>query len=143
MIEQSDWEWFGDPGHFICAQWCRFHLCTKVGRYIISTVGAYVHPRHSKGSESTDSDWLRRNWPGADIGLGRKYETMVFEAGERCDSGECGCRMPTITGEELACDGYNKPGEAATGHLKMCLKYAQEEEQTRAKSNEASHEKAD
>jgi hypothetical protein len=34
--------WFGHAGHFICAEWCRFHLCTQVGPYLISTVGEYV-----------------------------------------------------------------------------------------------------
>jgi len=38
-IPESKWKWFGDAGHFICSQWCQFHLCTLVGKYLISTVG--------------------------------------------------------------------------------------------------------
>ena len=44
MIPVSDWIWFGTPGHFICANYCRFHLCTRVGDYLVSTVGEYVPP---------------------------------------------------------------------------------------------------
>ena len=32
-------KWFGSPGHFICSFDCRFHLCTQVGDYLVSTVG--------------------------------------------------------------------------------------------------------
>ena len=42
MINKADWEWYGNAGHFICGHSCRFHLCTKVGSYLISTVGEYV-----------------------------------------------------------------------------------------------------
>lgn len=123
-ISKDKWEWFGNAGHFICGQWCRFHLCTKVGKYLISTVGEYVHPRHSGGGEMSEASWIKKNWPGEDIGCGRKYETMVFLAGERCQNKECGCKMPTIKGTELDFDGYNKPGDAATGHYKLCEKWS-------------------
>lgn len=35
----SSWEWYGHPAHFICGDKCRFHLATKVGKYLVSTVG--------------------------------------------------------------------------------------------------------
>lgn len=47
MINANEWEWFGNAAHFICGRWCRFHLATKVGKYLISTVGEYVSPRNS------------------------------------------------------------------------------------------------
>ncbi len=90
MILQIDWEWFGNAGHFMCARWCRFHLCTKVGNYLISTVGEYVHPCHGMGNDAKEAKWLEENYPGEDIGANRKYETMVFLAGERCVSVGCG-----------------------------------------------------
>ena len=38
-INPNNWKWFGSPGHFNGGAWCRFHLCTQVGKYVISTVG--------------------------------------------------------------------------------------------------------
>ena len=48
MIPKEDWKWFGSPGHYICSRWCRFHLCTLVGQYIVSTIGEYVHPSQER-----------------------------------------------------------------------------------------------
>lgn len=121
---ESEWKWFGDAGHFICGRWCRFHLCTQIGRFLVSTVGAYVHPRHSMGSELREREWLEANFPGEDIGWGRKYETMVFLAGEPCSEPTCGCGLPVNSGNELAFDGYNDAGAATNGHYKMCCRVA-------------------
>jgi hypothetical protein len=123
-IPQSEWVWYGDPGHFICGRWCRFHLTTKVGAYLVSTVGAYVHPQRSMGSEQVEAEWLKKNWPGEDIGLDRKYETMVFHAGPECKLKDCNCGIPMISGEELDMLGYNTAGEAAKGHLALCKKWS-------------------
>ncbi len=131
IIPQSEWEWFGTPGHFICGHWCRFHLCTKVGGWLISTVGAYVHPGYGGGTEIREREWLNENWPGEDIGVNRKYETMVFRCGERCVVKKCGCNMPEIVGSEEDSRGYNVAGEAAVGHLELCLKYAAVEGESR------------
>jgi hypothetical protein len=95
-----------------------------VGRYLVSTVGEYVHPRHSGAGEQAEAKWLKENWPGEDIGWGRKYETMVFRAGKKCDAKDCGCGLPSISGQELDSYGYNKRGDADRGHLKMCRKWA-------------------
>lgn len=135
VIPETEWEWFGDAGHFVCSQWCRFHLCTKVGEWLVSTVGAYVHPRHGRGSEQQEAAWLKTNWPGEDIGAGRKFETMVFRAGERCAGEECNCGMPEIDGGDVDFRGYNTTHEAAVGHLALCRQYAAE-----AARKEASHD---
>ena len=127
-IPVEEWKWFGNPGHFICAQWCRFHLCTQVGKYLVSTVGEYVHPRHSKGSESEDHKWTRDNWPGEDLGPGRKYETMVFYAGDPCTAEGCMCGTPNISGVELDSAGYTRRKEATEGHRAMCEEYANKED---------------
>jgi hypothetical protein len=118
------WEWFGGAAHFICGQWCRFHMATVVGKVLVSTIGEYVHPRHG-GSEKEEWDWLKENWPGEDIRPDRKYETMVFVAGKRCDTPECGCGMPRLSiYTELDSRGYNTAKDATKGHMDMCLEWA-------------------
>ena len=127
MIDQTDWEWFGLPGHFICAEWCRFHLCTLIGDTLVSTVGKYVHPKDSQGGERGDVLYLIKNPNGAEIGFNRHYETMAFKAlGKRCDAEECNCGMPQITGDAIVFKGYNNPGDATRGHHEVCMKVAME-----------------
>jgi hypothetical protein len=123
-ISHDKWEWFGVVGHYICGQWCRFHLATMVGPWLVSTIGEYVHPLHSKGNEKDEAEWMRVNWPGEDIGCGRKYETMVFKAGARCTKKGCECNMPAIGGSELDIHGYQTRGQAQAGHLQMCKKWS-------------------
>lgn len=108
-IKEANWKWFGNAGHFICAQWCQFHLCTKVGKYLVSTVGQYV-PDEKVGYQ--------------DIGCDRKYETMVFLAGKPCASKECGCGLPSISGSELDYAPANDPKTAKDNHMKLCRKWA-------------------
>lgn len=125
-IPMSKWEWFGKPGHYICAEWCRFHLTTVVGKYVVSTVGELVHPSDSGGSEATEMEWMAKNWPGADVGSNRKYETMVFLVGKRCRRKECGkCGHPELkNARELDANVYNTRGDAQRGHLEMCERWA-------------------
>lgn len=120
-IPESKWEWYGNAGHFVCGRWCRFHLTTKVGNYVVSTVGEYIHPRHSGGSEQIENEWISKNWPGEDIGYDRKFETMVFTAVGQC---KCGCGMPKHDGSELACRGYNDHESARKGHMELCHEFA-------------------
>ena len=123
-VPKSDWIWYGSAGHFICGQWCRFHLTTEVGPWVISTVGAYVHPRHSQGSEQIDAQWVHDNWPGEDIGYNRKFETAVFRVAGYCNHKGCNCGVPIHDGRELELRGYNSFEEANRGHLAMCEKWA-------------------
>lgn len=129
MIPQSEWKWFGHAAHFICGQWCRFHLATQVGKYLVSTVGLFVHPRHSDGKETSEFEWLKRNPNGEEIGYERFYETMVFETGERCTAKNCNCGLPSISGSELDMLGYKTAGEAAKGHLELCIKWATQQKE--------------
>lgn len=124
----TQWKWFGSPGHFICAKWCRFHLCTQVGKFLVSTIGEYVHPRHGKGSEKDEQKWLELNWPGEDIGYGRKYETMVFRTGKPCTLPGCMCGQPVIDGVELDSRGCNTRQEANANHIELCEKWDKENE---------------
>jgi len=122
-MSKADWRWLGSPGHFICSHWCRFHLATIIGPWLVSTVGEYVHPRHGKGSEKAESEWLEKNWPGEEIGPKRKYETMVFSVLKVCDRPNCDCGMPMIEGHEIDSAGYNSRKDAQAGHEAMCEKW--------------------
>ena len=145
---KANWKWYGHAGHFICAQWCRFHLCTVVGGYLVSTVGEYwpyrevreIHAKvydpgwladnqHLKG-DTFDAAYMKR-FGFETIGCDRKYETMVFRAGKPCTFKDCRCGLPTIDGSELDFGGYNNAGEAAKGHYTLCQKW--DKKQTRIK----------
>jgi hypothetical protein len=122
-VREADWEWFGHSAHFICGRWCRFHMATKVGDYLVSTVGEYIPP-HRSGSERAEAEWLKANFPGEDIGCDRKYETMVFRAGSPCAMPKCMCGLPSIASGELDFQGYNDAGAARTGHMALCRMWA-------------------
>lgn len=132
-----DWRWFGTPGHFICADHCRFHLCTQIGDYLVSTVGEYVPDMQvcevlakSRGiilkgkGEKREADWMRKAGY-ENIGAGRKYETMVFRISHICTDKDCDCGMPIIALRELECVGYNSRKEANQGHYDICLQVAE------------------
>ena len=140
-IKESDWKWFGHAAHFICGQWCRFHLATVVGKYLISTVGEYWPERQAREifAECRNPVWLAENrhlkgdnfdraymkkFGFEEIGLNRKYETMVFKAGKICDSKECHCGLPAIDSDNLDFQGYNTAGDAAKGHFEMCREWS-------------------
>ena len=102
----SKWQWFGQAGHFIAANRCRFHLHTHVGKWCISTVGDYYEG---------DDPYA----PPTEIGIGRLYETMVFELDE---NGEIK--------SHIECDlvAYNDRDDANSGHTAMCRKCETQEE---------------
>lgn len=137
--EKADWRWFGKAAHFIGGRDCRFHLATKVGPWLVSTVGEYL-PDAPVREILADSRGIALNGMGdarraswmeqvgyEEIGYGRTYETMVFRAGEPC-GGDCGCGVPTIDGSKLDFRGYNNAGDATAGHLALCAKWAQRAE---------------
>ena len=96
-------------------------MATKVGPWLVSTVGEYIHPRNSGANERSEEEYLRDNPKGEEIGIGRHYETMVFKAGVECS---CGCGLPTIDGSEQDFIGAETAKEAAEAHRKLCLKYS-------------------
>jgi hypothetical protein len=151
MIERSDWKWFGHPAHLIVGQSCRFHLATKVGEYLISTVGEYwperavreiharVHDRiwledniHRKGDDF-DYAYMKR-FGYKEIGAGRTYESMVFKAGKPCDAPDCGCGLPEISGSELDFGGYSDAKSATEGHYELCEKWSLVTEEAHART---------
>ena len=111
-IPRDEWEWYGNAAHLCVSNWCRFHLATKIGNYVVSTVGEYYPPH------PTELDCPQKPTP---IGWQRTYETMVFKVEGTC---ECGCGLPTISGSEIAADGYNDPKAATAGHHAMCERVA-------------------
>lgn len=136
---REEWEWFGSPGHFICSRDCRFHMCTKVGDYLVSTVGEYLPDApvreifaKTRGVNLTGKGDARvasyiKTMGYEEIGLGRTYETMVFLAGTPCSKEDCGCGMPLPDDYiELDFGGYNDPGAATKGHREMCAKWSKE-----------------
>ena len=140
-VDASKWKWFGHAGHFICGTHCRFHLCTQVGKYLISTVGEYWPERGSREihAKYEDPKWLSENvcrkgddfdaafrnrFGYLEIGCDRLYETMVFRAGTPCASKKCGCGLPEINGSDLDYAPANEAGVARANHLKLCKKFA-------------------
>ena len=107
MIPVDKWIWQGMPAHFICAFKCWFRLCTVVGQYIISSVGAY-------NEDEKESKYR-------DIGCDRKFETFVFRRGVKCT---CGCGEWRIGEGEIDALYANDVGTAHKNHMKMCKKYA-------------------
>ena len=103
LENQSGWVWLPHPAHLCIANSCRFRLATKVGNYIVSTVG----------------EWYKNN-SYEKIGGGRLYETMVFAAlPSVCEA----CRWEIDSTEELDFAGYNSAAAALLGHLGMCKKW--------------------
>lgn len=140
-IDRREWRWFGNAGHFICGHMCRFHLCTLVGPWLVSTVGQMWPSRTSceVHAEIHDAEWFAKNrhrrgddfdaaymerFGYYEIGYGRTFETMVFAAGTPCVDEDCACGLPTISGSELEANGYKKAGEATDGHYAMCERWA-------------------
>ena len=141
QLSPEAWEWFGHPGHFICARDCRFHLCTLVGRHLISTVGEFEPDApvreilaQSRGvtlsgqGDARRLDYLRRVGY-EEIGLGRTFETMVFAVtDQRCQDPDCQCGLPEIVPMELEARGYTSAGAATQGHRELCAKWSQIDE---------------
>lgn len=101
-IPIESWKWFGNSGHFICSDRCRFHMTTLVGEFIVSTVGEmYIEPKAEMEK----------------IGLDRRYETMIFKKDGECG---CGCGLPEHNGVNLRMKGFNTAQEATEGHRSLC-----------------------
>src|SRR6266850_5484134 len=107
MTDSGNWmkknlKWYGHAAHLIVGHDCRFHLATVVGKYLISTVGEYWPGRDSREIHAKvhDPKWAAENivlkgdyfdfaymkrFGFQEIGLNRKYETMVFKTGKPCE----------------------------------------------------------
>lgn len=134
-MKKENWVWMPHPGHFIGAKDCKFFMSTYVGKYIVSTVGEYFPDSRareiyaqSRGivleglGDERDFDYMKRVGY-EEIGYGRTYETMVFNAVKSPDKDTC-CPWRQESGRELDFDGYKTPEAAYAGHLAMCKKWA-------------------
>ena len=112
IVRQKDWKWKGLPGHFCCADQCIFRLCTVVGDFIVSTVGAMYRTK-ADGTRVLDT-----------VGHERHYETFVFlnNGNDLCD-----ISRGEIMTDYIYAGGVNSLNEswdrrAEDMHLKMCNK---------------------
>lgn len=120
-------------GHFICSRWCRFHLNTYVGNYIVSTVGEYFPDSQVREifnqtrnlnlegiGDAREADFIKKNGY-EELGYGRTYETMVFKA-VRSKNKCCSYEMKTPLDVDMR--GYKSAEDAYKGHLALCKKWA-------------------
>lgn len=111
MIPKSEWVWYGFPGHFIGGKNCAYHLCTRIGDRLVSTVGAYRPHRDEEGfvplSITEDSF----------------YETMIFECDGETEHGD-----PNVTSwTALYTEHYSESIDAERGHRALCARVAKGE----------------
>jgi len=136
-ITKDKWIWMPHPAHFICSNDCRFVLATRIGKYIVSTVGEYwpdqavrrIHAEiydpiwytenSSKKGDDFDHQYMKK-FGYEEIGCGRKYETVVGHAVKT----ERQCCPYSMVDFDLDFQSYNKAEDAYKGHMKMCAKFA-------------------
>lgn len=132
-IPREKWVWMPHNGHFIMGKYCQFVLNTKVGNYIVSTVGelwpdsqvrkihADVHKKIISGrGDEWDANYFKE-FGFEEIGYGRKYETMVFKA---VKSKEPCCPWVMASPSDIDGAAYNDARDAYLGHYKLCDKYS-------------------
>jgi hypothetical protein len=105
-IPKDEWKWYGFPGHHVLSERCAYHLQTRVGDWVVSTVGAFF-PAHDKKMDTVG--------PGpADF-----YETIVKS-----------CSGEDEHGNPLTDDGYfdqryyADSHDAEQGHYEFCERAA-------------------
>lgn len=139
---KDKWVWMPHPAHFICSKDCQFFMATKVGKYIVSTVGQYWPDRqvreihasihdpkwHTANKDRKGDDYdhaYMKRFGFKDIGYNRKFETMVFKARKMPkDEGCPACSHAIVVSEVFDEEYYNEPEDAYKGHMKLCRKYA-------------------
>lgn len=142
-MSKKDWVWMPHAGHLIVSRDCRFHLNTYLGNgYLVSTVGEYwpdrqvreIHAQvHNPTWYAANKNRLGDDFDHAymkefgyeDIGLNRKYETMVFHAERATGEDEkyqC-CLYRASDWSDIDSEGYNTATDAYKGHMEMCEKW--------------------
>lgn len=116
-------------------------MATKVGRYMISTVGEYWPERavreihasihdpkwHAENNYRKGDDYdyaYKKRFGFEEIGYLRKYETMVFKAKKMPVEGCKACTHCIEVTTNYAFEGYNDAKSAREGHMKYCLEFA-------------------
>lgn len=108
MIPKSEWVWYGFAGHFRGGSRCVFHMSTRIGDFLVSTVGAYY------------PDGLDE--PPVTLGLleDSYFETMIFPC-----NGEDEYGNPNVTDRlEHYMERYKESLEAEKGHRGICERVA-------------------
>lgn len=105
-MNRADWVFMPHAGHFIGGNFCHFRLNTFVGKYIVSTVGEL---------QFSEKDGIK------EIGMNRKYETMVFRARK---SRRICCPYEISVNKEVDFRGYNTASDATKGHIELCEKWS-------------------
>lgn len=135
MTAKENWIWMPHPAHFICGERCGFKLATYVGNYIVSTVGEYlpdetVREVHANvrgitldgvGDERL-FDFIKK-CGYFDIGVHRKYETMVFHSKKSEEKNQCCPYLCDIEKGEVDFHGCNDSTEAYENHMRLCNKW--------------------
>ena len=127
MIEKKDWEWDGFKKHFIGAHSCEFGMATRVGDWVVSTVGGYQPYKHFKDDDVFLLKMnIKNKYEYEDIGAYRKFETMVFKCVKpKCDC--CSFDLDVSQEHESLFGSYNSANEARIGHMEICEKVAAEQ----------------
>ena len=99
---KENWKWYGFQGH--TGLNCKYHLCTLVGKHLVSTIGLAPDPDGGYLTLGTDEDSY--------------FETFVF----RC-YGEDEYGNPNNDLTEIDFARYKDSIKAEAGHLAMCEKY--------------------
>lgn len=109
-MASDKWTWYGHAGHLCAAYNCRFHLCTKVGGYLVSTVGDYFE-RGIRNTVGAYKDSF--------------FETFVFNVlpGSSCSDLACLCGLPNVDWVNIEGVRCATAGEASKTHMRMCKKY--------------------
>lgn len=142
-MSKKDWVWMPHAGHLIVGSDCRFHLSTYLGNgYMVSTVGEWWPDRQVREIHANihDPEWYAENvkllgdsfdhaymqrFGFEEIGMNRKYETMVFKAEPAKHDPDYDCCPWTASDwSGVDFDGYNTATSAYRGHMAMCEKWA-------------------
>lgn len=111
-IPVEKWKWRGIPGHLCVANRCCFHMVTDIGKYKISTVGAYYPNENDKDMK--------------EIGVDRHYETFVFPIDKDGDITDLGELDTLSVKRNPGQDPYETDLQAEANHMKMCKKWAKQ-----------------
>jgi len=104
------WVHYGYATHLCVGHSCSYHMGTRIGRVLVSTVGDY-HPR---GQEKRET-----------ISFSHEFETMVFRCTGETEGGD-----PDFDPQEIYAERYHESLEAELGHRAICMRAAMGEWQT-------------
>lgn len=98
---------YGSAAHF-CASYCLWHRATKVGPYLISSVGEYWPKSERVRQRQTGKIKFEPMGAGPHL-----YETMVFKIIGECP---CGCGLPKHDGDCIEIRRWSNAANAEAGH---------------------------